>query len=283
MRNKTTLLVGAVAYDPKVVTIWEGFRKYFVERNLDFDFILYSNYECQVEAHLAGHVDIAWNSPLAWLQVCAAAAKLGRTAEAICMRDTDRDLTSVVLVRENSGIRKLGDLNGKRVGAGAQDSPQAYFIPLNELAKVGLLPSEQIEVVPFDVLVGKHGDHIGGERKAVQALLDQNVDAACVIDSNYLAFSQQGIIPTGAVRSIARTPPYDHCNFTGLNGAPTELVACFRKLLLDMSYSDPNIRPLLDLEGLKQWLPGRTEGYRPLSEAVDRFNALQPFLRSLNI
>ena len=28
-----------------------------------------------------------------------------------------------------------------------------------------------------------------------------------------------------------------------------------------MSYSDPEVRPLLDLEGLKQWQPGRTEGY----------------------
>lgn len=29
------------------------------------------------------------------------------------------------------------------------------------------------------------------------------------------------------------------------------------------------VRPLLDLEGLKQWLPGRTEGYQQLEDAVD--------------
>jgi hypothetical protein len=27
------LLLGAVAYDPKVVTIWEGFRVWFAERD----------------------------------------------------------------------------------------------------------------------------------------------------------------------------------------------------------------------------------------------------------
>jgi hypothetical protein len=43
-----TLILGAVAYDPKVVTIWDGFQQYFSTRGLDFDYLLYSNYERQV-------------------------------------------------------------------------------------------------------------------------------------------------------------------------------------------------------------------------------------------
>lgn len=48
-----------------------------------------------------------------------------------------------------------------------------------------------------------------------------------------------------------------------------------------MSYGDPEVRPLLDLEGLKRWLPGRTEGYAQLSEAVDRFGYLDAFVSSV--
>ena len=44
-----TLLMGAVAYDPKVVTIWDGFRRWFDDQGLPFDYVLYSNYERQVE------------------------------------------------------------------------------------------------------------------------------------------------------------------------------------------------------------------------------------------
>ena len=44
-----TFLMGAVAYDPKVVTIWDGFRAWFREQDFDFDYLLYSNYERQVE------------------------------------------------------------------------------------------------------------------------------------------------------------------------------------------------------------------------------------------
>ena len=163
-----TLVMGAVAYDPKIVTIWDGFKAWFSERGFDFDYILYENYERQVAGHFAGHYHVAWNSPLAWLQVEAIASKLGRRAEAIAMRDTDCDLTSVIVVREDSPIRTIADLRGKKVGVGASDSPQATLIPLLHLAEAGLEPEADFDVRRFDVLVGKHGDHIGGERDAAR-------------------------------------------------------------------------------------------------------------------
>ena len=44
------VLLGAVAYDPKVVTIWDGFRAWLRgPADLEFDYVLYSNYERQVE------------------------------------------------------------------------------------------------------------------------------------------------------------------------------------------------------------------------------------------
>ena len=48
-----TLVLGAVAYAPKVVTIWEGFKAYFAGHGLAFDYVLFSNYERQVEALFA--------------------------------------------------------------------------------------------------------------------------------------------------------------------------------------------------------------------------------------
>lgn len=276
--NQISLLLGAVAYDPKVVTIWDGFQQYFAERDLAFDYILYTNYERQVEAHFGGQIHIAWNSPLAWLESERLAVAVGRRAEAICMRDTDRDLTSVVIARTDGSIQTVADLKGRRVAVGAKDSPQATLIPLYFLSEQGLEPRKDFEVIEFDALSGKHGDHIGGERDAARALMRGECDAACMIDSNHLLFIQEGTIPTGATRSIVQTPHYDHCNFTVLDNAPRELVARFRELLLEMSYSDPRVRRLLDLEGLKRWLPGRTEGYSLLSKAVERFGFMDEFL-----
>ena len=73
-----TIWVGAVAYDPKVVTIWEGMRRYFHEEaHLPVEVVLFQSYEAQVYALLASsddhapHIDIGWNTNLAFVQADA--------------------------------------------------------------------------------------------------------------------------------------------------------------------------------------------------------------------
>jgi phosphonate transport system substrate-binding protein len=264
-----TLVMGAVAYAPKVVTIWEGFKTWFGERGLDFDFILYSNYERQVEAQFSGEIHVAWNSPLAWVRAERIARARGLKVEAVAMRDTDQDLSSVLVVRTADGAADLAGLAGRRVGFGAIDSPQATLIPLDHLRQAGLLAGRDYTARRFDVLGGKHGDHIGGEREAAQALMAGEIDAAWMIDGNYQAFANEGVLPSGATRVLARSGLFDHCNFTVSPGAPAAQIAHFCDLLFGMSWDDPAVRPLLELEGLRAWRPGRTSGYALLDRAVD--------------
>ena len=96
-------------------------------------------------------------------------------------------------------------------------------------------PGADFEIVPFDELAGKHGAAIGGEREAARALMRGQADAACMIDSNHLAFIQEGTLTSSATRILARTPAYDHCNFTLLDDAPPDLIERFRELMLGMT------------------------------------------------
>jgi phosphonate transport system substrate-binding protein len=267
-------MMGAVAYSPKVVTIWEGFKEYFRRHDFEFDFILYSNYERQVEAQFDGgpgnnSIDIAWNSPLAWVRADRIARARGLCVKAVAMRDTDCDLTSVLVARSDAAINDVAALRGKTIGFGAIDSPQANLIPLDHLRTQGLIGGRDYTARRFDVLGGKHGDHIGGERDAAIALMAGKLDAAWMIDGNHLAFSRQGLLPAGATRIVDRTGAYDHCNFTTSPGAEEEKAARFVALLLGMKWDDPEVRPLLELEGLKAWRIGRTSGYAQLARAVD--------------
>jgi len=264
-----TLIMGAVAYAPKVVTIWEGFKAFFAKNGLAFDYVLYSNYESQVEAQFDGTLHLAWNSPLAWVRAERIARSRGLKVQAVAMRDTDCDLRSAIVVRADSPVRSLTDLRGKTVGLGALDSPQATLIPLDHLRSEGLVKQGDFEARCFDVLGGKHGDHIGGERDAALALMAGEIDACCLIDGNHLAFGLDGTLPPGSTRVVARTGAYDHCNFTTSPGAPAALVDRFVSLLMAMRWDDPQVRPLLELEGLREWRTGRTSGYALLERAVD--------------
>jgi len=277
------VLLGAVAYDQKVVTIWDGFRAWLRSSGLDFDYVLYSNYERQVRDLVDGRIDVAWNSPLAWVRARRLAGARGVTLTPVTMRDTDCDLRSVIAVRADSPVTSVADLAGRIVATGAVDSPQATLLPLSLLRSAGLAPGADFAVRRFDIGVGLHGDHIGGERDAARALFAADpadrVDAACMVDSNLLLFSREGVLPAGAVRVLAQTPVYDHCTMTAGpsvaagrsadDAGDNSDISRFAALLRGMDYADADLRPLLDLEGLKEWRPPRLSGYEQLERAVD--------------
>jgi ABC-type phosphate/phosphonate transport system substrate-binding protein len=261
----TPILIGAVIYDPKVALIWEIIKTFFRDQGCAIDYVFYSNYELQVRALLDRHIDIAWNSPLAWVD---AQRQTGNTCRALAMRDTDRDRVSHLVVRDNGGIDAVTDLRGRVVATGARDSPQATLLPLHLLRQQGLRPNQDFAVRNFDVLVGKHGDHIGGERDALASLQRGESDAAAVLDLNWTAWQADGTVDPARLEILASTPPFDHCNFTVLDAFPTDAAAQWSDVLFRMRYDNPAHREMMDLEGLKAWLPGRTSGYAALTEAT---------------
>jgi phosphonate transport system substrate-binding protein len=255
-------LVGAVVYDPKVVIIWDIIKDFFEAQGCPMDYVFFSNYELQVKGLMDGTIDIAWNSPLAWLE-CQEAS--GDQCRAIAMRDTDRDRVTHWIVRTNQGIESMADLNGKAVAVGASDSPQARLIPLQFLYNQGVT---DVEVRPFNVLVGKHGDHIGGELDALKSLMAGEVAATAMLDLNWQRWSTDGTIDPANYRILATTQQFDHCVFAVKNEFPSELQDPWLQTLMSMSYANPDHREMMDLEGLNEWLPGRTSGFAALTEAV---------------
>ncbi|MCC6739528.1 MAG: phosphate/phosphite/phosphonate ABC transporter substrate-binding protein [Planctomycetia bacterium] len=259
------VVVGAVLYDPKVSVIWDIIRDFFEQNGCPMDVVFYTNYEMQVEALVKGHVDIAWNSPLAWLD----SQRLSNDGcRAIAMRDTDRDRVSHLVVKAEGPVKTVADLKGKTVALGAKDSPQATLIPLGLLKRHGLEPGRDFAEKRFDVLVGKHGDHIGGERDAL-ACLEKGEAAACaMLDLNWQAWQKDGTADPRKYRVLATTDPFDHCVFTVKKDFPADAEKKWLKALFSMSYDNPKHRQMMDMEGLKAWKEGRTSGFGPLSEAT---------------
>lgn len=101
----------------------------------------------------------------------------------------------MVLVRDATGITSVGDLAGARRRRRQSSSPQSRLIPLAHLEAAGIDPAAT-QVRRFDVMVGKHGDHVGSERDAVLALTRGEVDAACIIGRvDLLAFTRRASSP----------------------------------------------------------------------------------------
>jgi phosphonate transport system substrate-binding protein len=264
------ILIGAVAYDPKVVPIWEGMRDYFREIGPPIDYVLYSNYDRLVRALLDRHVDIGWNTNLAWLKL---QHRTGGTCRALAMRDTDARFTTLFVARADSGVSSLADVKGKRLALGSADSAQAAILPVHFLQQAGVDPDKDCQVLRFDLDVGKHGDTGTSELEVLRALRDGQADVGALGDATWVNQVAAGHIDTSLVRPFWTSPGYCHCNFTVLADFPGAQARAWTESLLKMRYDDPRWRTLMDQEGLKRWLAADDEilkGYDVLQEAVQR-------------
>lgn len=261
----TQLMIGAVAYDQKVVPIWEGIRAYFDGAPVGMDVVLFSNYEAQVDALLAGRIDIAWNTNLAYVRTDRAT---DGTCRVLAMRDTDLGFLTLLVGRQGE-LAGSADLKGRTLALGSADSAQAAIMPVHFLGKEGLTAGTDYDVVRLNSDVGKHGDTGRSEREALEAVLDGRADAAAVGAASWDVFVRAGEVPPERLAPFWTSPPYSHCNFTALEGLDTTAADAWVAHLRAMDWANPEHRQILELEGLREWIAPQLDGYRELFAAVD--------------
>lgn len=258
-----TVLVGAVAYTANVVPIWDGIREYFRGKDPEMDFVLFSNYERQVDALIDGTIDIAWNTNLAWVRTVK---RTDGKCRALAMRDIDVTFRSVFVKRAGDSIASLDDLRGRRLALGSRDSTQAAILPLYFLRRAGL--EDSIDVRRYDRDAGKHGDTGRSEIDSLRAMLDGEADATAIGITTWAGIGRDDLMK-GSVEAFWETPQYCHCNFTVTN-LDDAVADAWADSLLAMSWDDPEQRRIMEMEGLEhRWVRPELSGYETLFEAVE--------------
>jgi len=254
--------LGSVIYDPKVERIWADFGDWFAEQAFPLDLSYFDSYEDQVDALVAGGLDAAWNTNLAYVQTLE---RTGGRARAIAMRDTDRGWTSKIVVLDADPIDDVAALRGRRVGFGDRDSPQAHILPVHVLAAQGLDPGADMQASRLDRDVGKHGDTGRAEVAQLERLRAGELDA-CVLSSVTLEFLAKAGQDDG-LRVIWTSPPFHHCNFTVLEGSRADH-ARFAEVLMSMDSADESICDAMALEYVNHWVGPDPSGYGDLIDAL---------------
>ena len=267
-----TIWLGAVAYTPKVVTIWEGMRTYFHEEaHLPVEIVLFQSYEAQVTALLAQpgdvvpRIDIAWNTNLAYLQ---ANEWSGQACRAVAMRDTDLGWMTKIVAVSGGLISTLADLRDRTLAIGSRDSGHAAILPVYFLEQEGMRAGRDYRVLRFDTDLGKHGDTGTSEVEVVRAVLDGRADAGAIGSPFWNTVRSEKLVPEGGLREVWSSPAYNHCMFTARPDLDPEQERRFVDALSAMSYDNPAHRPILDAEGLKRWLTPHVDGYGELRQAA---------------
>jgi ABC-type phosphate/phosphonate transport system substrate-binding protein len=260
-RAPRALLIAAVAYDPKVVTLWENLREHLGSQGVPIDYVLYGDYARAGDALVAGHVDGAFLDPVTHVRARNAARILP-----IAMRDVDRDYQSKILVRRDANITKLGDLAGKTIALGTVDSAHARILPLHFLKQAGA-PLEQVAVLAHEHDLGKHGDTPGAEIAVVQALQEGRAHAGAIGAPVYASLLASGRIDPRVVDVLWTTPAFDH-HMLDVVPAAEERATGLRRALCDLRWTNARHRRLLEIDGIRGWVAGREDGYTQLAIAL---------------
>ena len=262
--EERTVRIGAVAYAPSAVTVFENLRRYFDGNGLRCDYVLYSNYDSLVDALEKGHVDIAWNTPLAHARY---QRRCGGTGQTLVMRDVDCDFRSVLIVRQDAGISRLADLSEKTLVLGSDDAAEATVLPIHFLKRDGL-DVAGLTVLSLDREVDLRGNPCSSELHVLKALREGRGQAGIIGERLWQRLAKEDPQASSEFQKIWTSPPFSHCVFTARDDLDRGLADRFTKLMLSMKPDAPLTGELMRLEGTKKWVAGSPDGFETLCKVV---------------
>jgi phosphonate transport system substrate-binding protein len=258
------LKIGAVAYAPSVVTIFEGIKKHFNCLGLPLDWVLYSNYDALVEAFVRREVDLAWNGPLAYVKI---RRRLPDGSRVVAMRDHDVNFSTQFITHPDSEIQTVRDLKGKRFAFASRGSVQAGLLAYYFLKQAGLHPDRDLARATFSE--DRPPDAPVGEAGVVTLVRSRAYDAGAVSKHTLATLREKGQLQEGDVRVFWSSPGYSHCCFTAHREIDDALAQRITTAFTAMRFDDPEHRQVLELEGCKGFIPGTAEGYEILETAAE--------------
>jgi ABC-type phosphate/phosphonate transport system substrate-binding protein len=177
------------------------------------------------------HIDIAWNTNLAWVKVHR---RTNGACRALAMRDVDVGFKSVFVAREGSGVKSLADVRGKRLAIGSADSVQAAILPIHILRHAGIDADRNCKLLRFDLDVGKHGDTGTSELEVLRALREGQADVGALGITTWESELAKKRVDSSQMRVFWTSPGYCHCNFTVLGDFPNDVGDAWTQSLVAM-------------------------------------------------
>lgn len=150
-----------------------------------------ADYMAVVEAVRSGFVDVALMS-----QFSVALAIETDALSPLIVWEAEKLPASLCLVRSDSPIESMEDMQGKQIAFVDPGSTTGHFMPRSLLTKVGL-----------EYQVDYQATFAGGHDTAILAMMNGSVDMACTARQLVPIFQEAGLFAEGEVRVVGETDP----------------------------------------------------------------------------
>jgi phosphate/phosphite/phosphonate ABC transporter binding protein len=253
------------AASPAYIDVFRGLQSHCKRQGIQLDWVLYADYDALVKAFVSREIDIAWNSPLAYVKI---KRQLNDPCQVVAMRDVDFNFTTHFVTAATSSLQTAQDLKGKRVALGNRGSAQAGMLAYYFLQQMGLDPRTDLAACTF------YDERPGGarsdEQDVVQRVCQGEYDAGAVTQRTLDAMQGEGTLAPGSLRILWTSPGYSHCCFTVHSDMAPALVQQITQAFSSISAGDPAGKAVLDGEHCGAILPGIPTGWEMLERAAEQ-------------
>ncbi len=224
------------------------------ELGMKVEFTPLVNYAATVEALAAGKLDLVWYGGFTHVQ----ARQRTGDALAIVMRTEDASFHSKFIARKDSGIRSLKDLKGKTFAFGSVSSTSGHLMPRHFLLQEGIVPERDFARFSYS---GAHD----ATAKWVEA---GQVDAGALNEAVWERLVQEGKVDVDKVEVFWTTPDYVDYNWTARGGLDRKLVSRIVWAFLNLDYSNPEHKEILDLQRTKGYILATEDDFTGIEAAA---------------
>jgi phosphonate transport system substrate-binding protein len=264
-RNPIKLAFGPSVDAPKVLAASQELtRALEKETGLRFKLLVPTSFPATIEGMATSSVDIAWLSPLAYVQ---AHQSIGAEPLMSGVRDGSPSARGQIIVRADSGIRSLDGLRGKTFAFVDQGSGTGYLYPKALLKERGIDLKFLFAETTF----------AGTDDKVLTAVYRGEVDAGAIIGDALpdgprdprvrLQETLPGVL--SAVRVIARTDPVPNDALCQRKGVPPDVVATVRDGVERVSETEVGKKALRDLYGIEGLAAVTDADFEPVRRAAE--------------
>jgi phosphonate transport system substrate-binding protein len=257
------------AASPAYINVFRGLQTHFRRHGIELDWVLYANYDALVEAFITREIDLAWNSPLAYVKI---KHRLNDPCQVVAMRDVDVDFTTHFVTLPTSSITTVQDLKGKRVALGNRGSAQAGLLAYYFLQQMGLDPRQDLAACTFydERSAGTQSD----EQDVVERVRRGEYDAGAVTQRTLDALQAAGKLQPDSLRIVWSSPGYSHCCFTAHSDMEPALAQQITQAFVTIAAHDPAGKAVLEGENCAAFVPGTTRGWEMLEKAAAQAGVL---------
>ncbi|UFS70311.1 phosphate/phosphite/phosphonate ABC transporter substrate-binding protein [Geomonas sp. RF6] len=175
-----------------------------------------------------------------------------------------------IIARAGSGITKLSDIRGKRMGFGPMLAPTGYLAEYDLMLRSGIDPEKNLAYYSIPSGSFKH-------EKVIYGVLFGQYDVAAAPALDLEEMTREGRISPDSFVVLGQSPIIPYCTFGASKGTDPDLVAKVRKALLELKPSDTVKVDGEEVKVLKgAWVDGYEElldsDYNPIRDMARRVN-----------